>query len=651
MLLTTASNPKFLRMFFSKKIKVLPRWIIACLDSIILFVSIFFAYFLATNFDWLMMADLQVFRGALIFLLVGLVGMYLTKSYVGIVRHTGIMDGMLILRTVGFTILTVSVLNLLMVLFNGGGRVVPFAVLIIGGVMSLFFLITYRLLVKDFFRKNKLRGMDLPKKKILIYGAGEAGSITYRAVVKDSQYQYLVYGFLDDDPRKKGKNFEGLPVFGNMEELPDLVKKFALEELIIAIIELPTRRKREIIDACIALDIHAMTIPPVNQWVGGNLSPGALRDVKIEDLLGRESICLKNKRVAELIAGKRVLVTGAAGSIGSELSRQIARSSPELLVILDTAESPLHDQEVFIQNEFKDLPLHTVLEDVTNLDGLRYVFDLYKPHFVFHAAALKHVPMMEKYPFKAVQCNLLGTKNVADCSVAYGVEKMVMVSTDKAVNPTNVMGASKRLAEIYVQSLDKYLKDQKKVGTAFITTRFGNVLGSNGSVIPLFKRQIKNGGPLTVTDPNVTRYFMTIPEACDLVLEAGAMGNGGEIFVFDMGEPIRIIDLARKMIHLSGKKPGQDIEIEITGLRPGEKLYEEVLDSGELSVETHHPKIKIALVRPGNYPEIKRKIHLFETLFHPEEEMQLVMHMKKMVPEYTSQMSRFEVLDQQKVEK
>lgn len=638
-------------MFFSKKISILPRWFIACLDSIILFISIFFAYFLATNFDWVRMADLQVFQGTLTFVLIGLFVMFLTKSYTGIVRHTGIMDGMLILRTVGFTVLAVSVLNLLKVIVYGGGRVVPFAVLIIGGVLALFFLITYRLLVKDFFRKNKLKGMDLPKKKILIYGAGEAGSITYRAVVKDSQYQFLVYGFLDDDPRKKGKYFEGLPVFGNVDELADLAERYELEELIIAIIELPPRRKREIIDACIRLDIHAMTIPPVNQWIGGNLSPGALRDVKIEDLLGRESICLKNSTVSALITGKRVLVTGAAGSIGSELSKQIARCAPEVLVLLDMAESPLHDQEVFIQNEFKELPLHAILEDVTNLEGLKKVFELYKPDFVFHAAALKHVPMMEKYPVKAVQCNLLGTKNVADCAVAYGVKKMVMVSTDKAVNPTNVMGASKRLAEMYVQSLDKSQKEQHKSGTAFITTRFGNVLGSNGSVIPLFKRQIKNGGPLTVTDPDVTRYFMTIPEACDLVLEAGAMGKGGEIFVFDMGEPIRIIDLARKMIYLSGKKPGLDIDIEITGLRPGEKLYEEVLDSGEQSVETHHPKIKIALVRPGNFQEIKRKMRLFETLFDPEDEMQLVLHMKKMVPEYISKMSRFEILDGQKVEK
>ncbi|SHN15238.1 NDP-sugar epimerase, includes UDP-GlcNAc-inverting 4,6-dehydratase FlaA1 and capsular polysaccharide biosynthesis protein EpsC [Cyclobacterium lianum] len=638
-------------MFFSKKINILPRWLIACLDSIILFISIFFAYFLATNFDWLQMANLQVFQGSMTFVFVGLLVMFLTKSYTGIVRHTGIMDGMLILRTVGFTVLVVGLLNFLLVFINGSGRVVPFAVLIIGGMLSLFFLITYRLLVKDFFRKNKLKGMDLPKKKILIYGAGEAGSITYRAVVKDSHYRYLVYGFLDDDPRKKGKYFEGLPVFGNVDELADLSAKYELEELIIAIIELTPKRRREIIDACIALDIHAMTIPPVNQWVGGNLSPGALRDVKIEDLLGRESICLKNKKVSGMISGKRVLVTGAAGSIGSELSRQIARCAPEMLILLDIAESPLHDQEVFIRNEFRDLPLHAVLEDVTNLEGVKRVFENFQPEYVFHAAALKHVPMMEKYPAKAVQCNLLGTKNVADCALAFGVKKMVMVSTDKAVNPTNVMGASKRLAEMYVQSLDKFQKEQHQESTGFITTRFGNVLGSNGSVIPLFKRQLKSGGPLTVTDPDVTRYFMTIPEACDLVLEAGVMGNGGEIYVFDMGEPIRIIDLARKMIYLSGKKPGKDIEIEITGLRPGEKLYEEVLDSGELSVETHHPKIKIALVRPGNYQEIKRKMLLFETLFDPEDEMQLVGHMKKMVPEYISKMSRFELLDGQKIEK
>lgn len=638
--------------FFSNKIQILPRWIIACVDSCILFISIVFAYFLGTNFDWVKMGDLQVFRGSFAYLFIGIGVMYLTKSYDGIVRHTGIMDGMLILRTIGFTVATVLLMNgALIVLDIGNGQVVPFAVLVIGGVLSLFFLITYRLVVKDFFRKNKIKGVNLPEKKLLIYGAGEAGSITYRAVLKDSQYKFQVYGFLDDDPRKKGKTFEGLPVFGDVGELKDLVEKYDLKELIIAIIDLPASRKREIIDTCIALDVHAMTIPPVNQWVGGHLSSGSLRDVKIEDLLGRDSICLQNERVSRLIEGKRVLVTGAAGSIGSELCKQIARAVPEFLVMLDISESALHDHEIYLQNEFKDLTLHAVLEDVTNQSGVERVFAQYQPDFVFHAAAYKHVPMMEKYPEKAILCNLLGTKNVADCAVAHGVKKMVMVSTDKAVNPTNVMGASKRLAEMYVQSLDNFQKEQEKFSTAFITTRFGNVLGSNGSVIPLFKRQIKKGGPITVTDPNVTRYFMTIPEACDLVLEAGAIGKGGEIFVFDMGQPIRIIDLAKKMIHLSGKKLDQDISIEITGLRPGEKLYEEVLDANELALETHHPKIKIAMVRPGNHRELKKELLVFNGLISSGQDMKLVSQMKKLVPEYISHMSRFEVLDQQKIEK
>lgn len=508
----------------------------------------------------------------------------------------------------------------------------------------------YRLFVKEVFRFIKNNGEpNLPEKDVLIFGAGEAGILIHNAILKNSHYKFNVHGFLDDDASKRKKKIEGMRVHGGLEMLDTLVKEKGVKELIISVLELSPARKREIIDRCITLNIHALTITPVNEWVDGGAKQGSIREVNIEDLLSRDAIMLKNKNVASYFSGKTILVTGAAGSIGSEICKQVARANPGFLIMLDKAESPLHDQEIRLESEFEDLAMQTVLADVTDEDTLDHLMKTYRPEVIFHAAAYKHVPMMERYPAQAVRCNVLGTKTVADLAVKYGVEKFVLVSTDKAVNPTNVMGASKRIAEMYIQSLDKKLRESNQGGTRFITTRFGNVLGSNGSVIPLFKEQIKKGGPLTVTDAAVTRYFMTIPEACDLVLEAGVMGNGGEIFVFDMGEPVKIIDLARKMIHLSGKKPDVDIMIRITGLRPGEKLYEEVLNDQEKTIETHHAKIQIAQVRPGVYKDVNLEVALLLDMEGNEGEMTLVGQMKKLVPEFLSHKSRFEAIDQKAI--
>ncbi|WP_163381095.1 polysaccharide biosynthesis protein [Cyclobacterium sp. SYSU L10401] len=638
---------------FKKKINIVPRWIIASLDGLIMFQSALLAFWLRVNFDWSDMEHFNVFRGALVYFLAGLLAMFFTKSYVGIVRHTSMRDGLILLRTIAITAGIITILNLILANFlEGRSHIVPFSVLIIAAVLTSFSLMLYRLIVKDIFRLLRSNAEpNLPRRKVVIYGAGEAGILTHQAIAKDSQYKFVTYGFLDDDPSKKGMKIEGRSVHGSLEVLEDLVKRKGINELIISILELPAERKREIIDQCIALGIHVMTITPVNQWVDGGKQPGSLREVNIEDLLGRDAIILNNKRVINYLNGKTILVTGAAGSIGSELCRQIARASPGFLIMLDIAESPLHDHEIRMEREFKDLRLHSVLGDVTDIKSLRRIMENYQPEVIFHAAAYKHVPMMEKYPEASVRCNVLGTKNMADLAVAYGVEKFVLVSTDKAVNPTNVMGASKRIAEMYVQCKNSMRINTSNEPTRFITTRFGNVLGSNGSVIPLFREQIKNGEPVTVTDSRITRYFMTIPEACDLVLEAGVMGNGGEIFVFDMGNPVKIIDLARKMIHLSGKIPDVDVPIRITGLRPGEKLYEEVLNDAEKALETHHKKIKIAQVNPGSYAQVNREVDLLMNLVERENEMDLVAQMKKMVPEYISKMSRFEVLDGQKVEK
>ncbi|MFL0684802.1 MAG: polysaccharide biosynthesis protein [Algoriphagus aquaeductus] len=452
--------------------------------------------------------------------------------------------------------------------------------------------------------------------------------------------------FLDDDSKKEGKNIDGKRIYKGLEDLEKLVKQFAITELIIAVRDLSVQRKNEIIDECLRLNLTVSIVPPVDQWINGGLTAGAIREIKIEDLLSREPILLDNPQIEMDLKGKVVLVSGAAGSIGSELCRQISHYHPSLLVMLDIAESPLYDIEQEFKEHYPGCRIKIILGDVRNKKKMKEVFKDFKPQVVFHAAAYKHVPMMENYPEEAVHANVIGTKILADLSVLSQVEKFVFVSTDKAVNPTNVMGASKRAAEMYVQALNEYLEtNHKKFHTRFITTRFGNVLGSNGSVIPLFKKQIMHGGPLTVTHPEITRYFMTIPEACQLVLEAGVMGRGGEIYVFDMGEPVKILDLAKKMIQLSGKKVDQDIKIQFTGLREGEKLYEELLNDFETVKITHHPKIKIAQVQPSSYHKIDGQIDLFQDLIGKNNETDLVRHLKALVPEYISNSSRFEVLD------
>jgi len=634
-------------MTFFKRLNILPRWLIACIDGMILFMSAFFAFLIRLNFDWESLKDYYVFEGSLLFLLSGLVVMYFTKSYVGIVRHTRLRDGKSLLKTSLYNFSVVVFLNFVFYQLLDMGNLIPNSVVIIASLLSLFALVVYRLMVKDFFNviENKKEKKEL--KKVIIFGAGEAGILTHDVIKKDRIYNFINCGFLDDDTNKQGKIIDGIKIYGGLESLELLVKSKEVTDLILSVQDISDQRRREIVDECLALNLHVSIIPPVAQWVNGGLEPGSIREVKIEDLLGRESIALDNMRVSEDIRGKIVLVTGAAGSIGSELSRQIIHYKPKLLIMLDQSESALYDVEQDIKAFGLGSEIEVVLADVRNSKKINEVFNRFHPQIVFHAAAYKHVPMMEKYPEEAIRCNIKGTKLLADVSVLNNVEKFVLVSTDKAVNPTNVMGASKRIAEMYVQALNGYL-DQNGTSnnhTRFITTRFGNVLGSNGSVIPLFKKQISRGGPLTVTDPDITRYFMTIPEACELVLEAAVMGNGGEIYVFDMGKPVKIVDLAKRMIQLSGKKVGEDISIVFTGLRDGEKLYEELLNDSEEVKITHHPKIKIARVRQVSYLKIDSQIDLFDSMLQKGNEDELVRHIKVIVPEYISNASRFQVLD------
>lgn len=628
-----------------KRINILPRWIIACLDGIVLFHSAFFAYLIRLNFDWSNLEGYHVMEGSLLFLLVGLLVMFFTKSYVGIVRHTRIRDGKSLFNTILFTSIIVGGINFAFTRIFDTANIIPNSVVIIASLLALFGWVFYRLLVKDIF--GYLTKDKRPIKKVIIFGAGEAGILAHDVIKNDRKTSFVNCGFLDDDPKKQGKIIDGVKIYGGVDELEMLVLSQEITDLIISVQDLSVQRKREIIDKCLSLNLHVSIIPPVDQWVNGGLESGSIREVKIEDLLGRETISLENAKVKEDLKNKVVLVTGAAGSIGSELCRQIVHYHPKLIVLLDQAESALYDLEQDIKSLGFSTCIQVVLADVRDSKKINEVFKRFKPAIVFHAAAYKHVPMMEKYPEEAVRCNVMGTKLLADVSVLNKVERFVLVSTDKAVNPTNVMGATKRLAEMYVQALNAYLdQDGSYRGhTKFITTRFGNVLGSNGSVIPLFKKQILNGGPITVTHPEITRYFMTIPEACELVLEAGIMGNGGEIYVFDMGQPVKIVDLAKRMIQLSGRKVDEDIKIVFSGLREGEKLYEELLNDSEEVKITHHPKIKIADVRQVPYLRIDAQVELFEKMIKNGSENDLVRHIKMLVPEYISNASRFAVLD------
>lgn len=630
-----------------KRLNILPRWFIASIDGIILFHSVFFAYLIRLNFEWASLDHYHVVLGSVVFLMCGLIVMFFTKSYVGIVRHTRMKDGVCLFKTIAFNFVAVALVNWLSIRVFGIDHLIPNSVNIIASLLSLVILVLYRILVKDYFGSVESKKEKKDTKKVIIFGAGEAGILTHDVVKKHRKSNFVNCGFLDDDPNKQGKLIDGIKIYGGLEALEQLVEEKGVTDLILSVQDISEQRKRMIVDRCLGLDLHVSIIPPVDQWVNGGLKPGSIREVKIEDLLGRDTIALDNHKVREDLKGKVVLVTGAAGSIGSELCRQIVHYQPALLILLDQAESALYDIEQDIKSLELAAKIEVVLADVRNSKKINEVFSRFKPAVVFHAAAYKHVPMMEKYPEEAIYSNVYGTKLLADVSVLNKVEKFVLVSTDKAVNPTNVMGATKRIAEMYVQALNGYLTQNEgpECSTKFITTRFGNVLGSNGSVIPLFRKQILKGGPITVTHPEITRYFMTIPEACELVLEAAVMGNGGEIYVFDMGEPVKIVDLAKRMIQLSGKKLDKDIFITFTGLRDGEKLYEELLNDSEEVKITHHPKIKIAKVRKVPYLKIDAQIDLFKTIIAAGNENELVRHIKLIVPEYISNASRFQVLD------
>lgn len=629
-----------------RNLRILPRWVIIFIDLFFISFSAFLGYLLRFNFsiDDLVRYDFE--GGVLIYTLCGLISILITGSYRGIIRYTGLQDGVRIFVMVFLNLILVVAVDILAA-YRQLGNIVPYSVILISLLSSFLFLFNYRLLVKYTF--SYYQDHLLKRTRVLIFGAGQTGIITRHVI--DSSPRMRIMGFLEDDQDKIGKILDGVKIYSARKaDLNYLLKESAFDELVIAARNLSIERRNELVDSCIEYKVRVRMIPPIDKWAKGELSFNQIKEINIEDLLGRESIRLNIENVERDLKGKKICITGAAGSIGRELVRQVIKYHPESIIAIDQAESGLYELEREIVLFDSKTKFFTYLADITNKDRIASIFREHKPDLVYHAAAYKHVPMMENNPSEAVVCNILGTKILADVSVENHVKKFVMISTDKAVNPTNVMGCSKRIAEIYVQSLNNHFENQHALKTVFVTTRFGNVLGSNGSVIPLFRKQIESGGPLTVTHPEITRFFMTIPEACQLVLEAGTMGKGGEIFVFDMGKSMKILDLAKKMIWLSGLEPERDIEIHFTGLREGEKLFEELLSNQENSIPTHHEKILIARVQEYTYSEINKFVELFSDLVNDRNELKMVALMKELVPEYKSNYSRFEVLDTKRAE-
>ncbi len=614
----------------------LPRWLIYFIDLLICACSIVLAYCLRFNFD-LPAKDLAALPKVLAFVVCfrGLT-FIIAKTYKGIIQYTSTGDAIRIVivsiaGTVFFVLTDVLTDYVLQI-----GNFIPISIIIIDFITTTFVLVAFRILVKITYME--MNNPSKNKTNVLIYGAGESGVIAKRSLDRDAGTKYKVLAFIDDDPKKTGMKIEDVTIY-SADKLEKLLQTNTIEHLIISIQNIKPAKKQEIIEQCLTYNTKVLNVPPVRKWINGELSFKQIKKINIEDLLEREEIKLDEKRISHDILGKCVMVTGAAGSIGSELVRQIASFSPARIILIDQAESPLYHLELELKESFKKVDFEVIVCDVTNKVRMRKIIEFFSPQIIYHAAAYKHVPMMENNPVEAIHTNIEGTKTIADLAVEYGVDKFVMVSTDKAVNPTNVMGASKRIAEMYTQSLNQKNK------TRFITTRFGNVLGSNGSVIPLFREQIEKGGPVTITDAEVTRYFMTIPEASQLVLESGAFGNGGEIMIFDMGKSVKILDLAKKMIKLSRLTLGKDIQIAYTGLRPGEKLYEELLNDTENTLPTHNPQIMIAKVDTPDFQQVAALVDELISLLSLHDNMLLVKKMKEIVPEFKSQNSVYSQLD------
>lgn len=613
-----------------------PRWIVFLLDMGAVTAALVVAYLLRFNFS---VPEVEVTNFPIVLLIVLTIkalSFFFFKPYSGIIRHTSLNDFLRISLSLLFAGVLLSSGNIVRLFFHSP-YLIPFSIIIIDFLLSMFFMGALRVMVKLLFQEMQRNSKD--KTYVIIYGAGESGLTTKRALDRVTDTKYIVLAFFDDNSSKIGKRLEGVPIHSG-DELIEFLDDNNLNEIIIAVQQMDSEKKSKIVEAALQHKIKVLSVPPVTDWINGEINVRQIKNIRIEDLLGRKPIQLDQAQISKQIKGKVVLVTGAAGSIGSGLVRQIVKYFPEKIILLDQAESPLYEIELELKDNFGSNLAEVVIGDIRDYARMENVFRTFRPNIVYHAAAYKHVPLMEENPAEAVKTNVQGTKNIVDLASEFDSETFVMVSTDKAVNPTNVMGASKRIAEMYAQA-----KNSQSKNTRYITTRFGNVLGSNGSVIPLFRKQMEKGGPLTVTHPEITRFFMTIPEACQLVLEAGSMGKGGEIFIFDMGKSIKIVDLAKKMIQLSGLQEGKDIQIKYTGMRPGEKLYEELLADEENTLKTHHPKIMVAKVRTYDFEQISNQICSLIELYNKQQNFDLVRKMKEIVPEFISKNSVYSNID------
>ncbi|WP_300565248.1 nucleoside-diphosphate sugar epimerase/dehydratase [Flavobacterium sp.] len=630
--------------FSLKNLGYLPRWVILLIDILAITFSGFITFYLFKGIG------LQYFSAndegwkILLYFMVNIFLFWWLKTYSGIIRHSSFIDAIKILFSQTITFFVLVIINLGFTIFLKKSLFLSTA-LLINIIFSFCLLFLYRVLVKQIFEVY-FKGIQSGKLvNALIYGADANAISVTNALISEVPTRFKLLGFIDKYSLNESKRILDLPIINQKKKISVIMRSMNAEALIVADKSLSRDEQLALVDECLEHNLKIYTVPLISDWENQKEISKKIKSFQIEDLLDRKPIVLDNKSISEQIKGKVILITGAAGSIGSEIVRQVIDFNPELLLVLDQAETPLHNLTLEMQKINCKTKIISIITDIRDKIGLEKIFEEYKPNLIYHAAAYKHVPLMEDNPSQAIFTNVLGTKNLADLALQFDVQKFVMVSTDKAVNPSNVMGASKRIAEKYVQSL--YFNELKKNSetTMFITTRFGNVLGSNGSVVPLFSKQIAEGGPVTITHEEIIRYFMTIPEACQLVLEAGAMGNGGEIYIFDMGKPVKIFELAKKMILLAGYIPDKDIKIKVIGLRPGEKLYEELLNDNSKTLPTHHEKIMIAQEEIDSHERVKLAIHDLLLVSNQYNNHLIVAQMKKLVPEFKSMNSTFEILD------
>lgn len=641
------------KRFFSKEnlkfdirnLSFLPRWIILMIDFTVLFLSFIFTYFIfhGSSLEYLITSHYILFLS--LFFSVNIIFFWIFRTYAGIIRHSSYIDAVKILFSQIATLGVLIFINFLFEFFTHDKLFLNIA-FFINIVVSFCGLFLYRIIVKQTFELYFIEKDDNKLIKTIIYGT-DANAISIANALKfERPARFKIVGFIDKNNKNSSKRMLDLPILVLRKKIPSLLRSFGAEGLIIADKSLSKEEQVAIVDQCIEYNFKVFSTPTIVDWEDQKEISQKIKNIEIEDLLERDPIVLNNESISKQLKGKTILISGAAGSIGSEIVRQVMIFKPKTVIILDQAETPLHHIRLEIDAKKSSQAIHTIIADIRDKNSIEQIFILYKPEMIYHAAAYKHVPLMEENPTQSILTNVKGTKILADLACEYGVKRFVMISTDKAVNPSNVMGASKRIAEKYVQSLHlKSTQNNNLNHTKFITTRFGNVLGSNGSVVPLFSKQISEGGPVTITHPDIIRYFMTIPEACQLVLEAGAMGNGGEIYIFDMGKPVKIIDLAKKMIKLAGFIPDKEIKIQVVGLRPGEKLYEELLNNSSKTLPTHHEKIMISQEILEEHEDLNKNIEDLIESANTFDNNKIVIKMKKIVPEFISMNSTFELLD------